>query len=169
MNEKKTNWSSFRKRIHISKPVKEVYLSWATKSTIEKWFLEKADYFDEHKKPRGINEQIQEGDSFSWKWNNWDFEEEGRILNANGTDQISFTFGKGGNVHVQLKSKNSSTEVILTQDNIPDDEQSKMDLFVGCATGWTFWLANLKAWLEHGITLHATGLTQSETADLVNS
>jgi hypothetical protein len=40
---------------------------------------------------------------------------------------------------------------------------------VGCATGWTFWLANLKAWLEHGITLHATGLSQADTTNLVNS
>jgi hypothetical protein len=27
---------------------------------------------------------------------------------------------------------------------------------VGCSNGWTFWLANLKAYLEHGILLHET-------------
>jgi len=27
----------------------------------------------------------------------------------------------------------------------------------GCSTGWTFWLANLKAWLEHGILLNDRG------------
>jgi uncharacterized protein YndB with AHSA1/START domain len=169
MNEKQTDWTCFKKRIVINKPVREVYLCLATKSRIEKWFLEKADYYDENRGKRASDDPVQEGDSFSWKWNNWDFEEEGKILNANAKDQISFTFGKGGNVHIQLNEKNGSTELVLTQDDIPDDEQSKMDLFVGCATGWTFWLANLKAWLEHGITLHATGLAQSETSDLVNS
>jgi len=34
---------------------------------------------------------------------------------------------------------------------------------------WTFWLTNLKAYLEHNITLHAKGLNQDETMDLVNS
>jgi hypothetical protein len=40
---------------------------------------------------------------------------------------------------------------------------------VGCSTGWTFWLTNLIAYLEHDITLHAKGLKQYETKDLVNS
>jgi hypothetical protein len=44
-----------------------------------------------------------------------------------------------------------------------------MEIFVGCITGWTFWLTNLKAYLEHNITLHAKGLKQDETMDLVNS
>jgi len=40
---------------------------------------------------------------------------------------------------------------------------------VGCSNGWTFWMANLKAYLEHGITLHAKGMKQSEVADFVNA
>lgn len=169
MNQEKPNWNSFRKRILISKPIETVYTSWTTQSEIERWFLEKARYFSSEGIKRDPDEQVRQGDSFSWKWNNWEFEEKGNILDANGKDLISFTFGTGGNVHVHLKRKNGDTEVILIQDDIPDDEKSRMDLFVGCATGWTFWLANLKAWLEHGITLHATGLAQSDTADLVNS
>ena len=91
-----------------------------------------------------------------------------RILTANGRSEISFTFGKGGNVRVELTETAAATEVVLTQDDIPTDEQSKQEIYTGCATGWTFWLANLKAWLEHDITLHATGLKAGETADLVN-
>ena len=70
---------------------------------------------------------------------------------------------------MKLMEKEGSTEVTLVQDNIPTDEESRMNLFVGCITGWTFWLTNLKAYLEHGITLHAKGLQQDETTDLVNS
>lgn len=167
--DQKNDWTRFQKRIHIQKPIKEVYDSWTTKSSIEKWFLERANYQDHDGRARKPDEKAQQGDLFIWKWNNWDFEEKGEILKANGKDSLSFTFGKAGNVHVELKEKGGITEIILIQDQIPTDDKSRKELFVGCSTGWTFWLANLKAWLEHGITLHATGLRQEETTDLVNS
>lgn len=164
------DWTCFRKRIHIQKSISELYKAWATKAAIEQWFLEKADYRSPEGAIRAADQPFQKDDHFSWKWHNWNFTEEGRILEANGSDRVSFTFGAGGNVQVDLKDAGKrGTEVILTQDAIPTDEKSKMHLFVGCSTGWTFWMANLKAWLEHGITLHATGLQQDETADLVNS
>ena len=161
------NWSTFKKRIHIYKSKPDVYTAWATKSHIEHWLLERADYKTIEGKLRESHDFIRKGDEFTWKWNNWEKEEKGEILKANGT-AISFTFGDGGTVHVELDDKKGATEVILTQENVPTDENSRMQLFVGFATGWTFWLTNLKAWLEHGLTLHATGLSQDETDDLVN-
>lgn len=162
------NWNSFTKRILINKSLESVYRSWATKKQIESWFLEKAEFSSENNQ-RQPDELVQKGDNFIWKWNNWDFAEEGQILEANGKDKISFTFGKGGIVTIKLKEINDATEVILTQDDIPTDEKSKMDIFVGCNTGWTFWLTNLKAYLEYNITLHAKGIKQDETRNLVNS
>lgn len=169
MENKEIVWSSFRKRITIEKPINELYSAWSTKAGIEAWFLENAEYKDGSNNSRKPDEEIKKGDAFTWKWHNWDIEEKGVILNANGVDLIAFTFGSGGNVKVELKPAKSATEVILIQDNIPTDEKSKKEFFVGCSTGWTFWLCNLKAWMEHGITLNATGLKQGETADLVNS
>lgn len=162
------NWKTFTKRIFINKPIKDVYRCWATQSQIETWFLEKAVFIsgENHRKP---DELVEKGDNFLWKWNNWDFTEKGEILKANGKDSISFTFGSGGNVHISLKPMDSSTEITLIQDEIPTDEKSKMDIFVGCITGWTFWLTNLKAYLEYGITLHSKGLKQEDTTNLVNS
>lgn len=162
------NWNSFTKRIGINKSIELVYRCWAIKKEIETWFLEKAD-FSAGNNLRQPDELVQKGDNFKWKWNNWDFTEEGQVLDANGKDIISFTFGTGGIVTVTLKEINDTTEVILTQEDIPTDEKSKLDIYVGCATGWTFWLTNLKAYLEHGITLHEKGLTQEETSNLVNS
>jgi len=117
------------------------------------------------------DELVQKGDLFSWKWYNRDFTEKGEVLEANSRDTISFTFGAGGNVSVTLKPADADglTEVILKQYDIPTDDKSKMDIYVGCSTGRTFWLTNLKAYLEHGITLHAKGLTQKEMNNLVNS
>lgn len=167
--EAQTDWTRFTKRILIEKPIVSVYECWATKRKMEEWFLERADYKYAHSQDRKPDEAVQPGDEFVWKWHNWDFSEEGEILEANGKDKISFTFGAGGKVHVNLKERGNATEIILTQDDIPTDEKSKKEIFAGCSTGWTFWLTNLKAYLEHGITLHAKGLKQEETTDLVNS
>lgn len=164
--ESPSKWSSFQKRILIEKPIEYLYDCWTQKEKIETWFLEKSDFYNAN----GIAQtHAAQGFKFTWKWNNWDLEEKGEVLLANGKDKVSYTFGAGGNVHISLIQKNTATEVLLIQDNIPTDEQSKMNIFVGCATGWTFWLTNLKAYAEYGITLHAKGLKQEETSNLVNS
>lgn len=169
MSSNQLDWTCFHKRIYIDKPLTEVYDAWAIPKKLATWFLEKAEYSDSEGSLRSPDERIQKGDRHSWKWNNWEVIEKGEVLEANGKDRIKFTFGSGGNVQVELKPSIHGTEVILTQNEIPEDDESKMNLFVGCSTGWTFWLANLKAWLEHDITLHSKGLKQEETKDLVNS
>jgi len=39
------------------------------------------------------------------------------------------------------------------QEEIPTDEKSMQSFYVGCKTGWTFYLANMKSILEGGIDL----------------
>lgn len=169
MDAKGIDWTSFKKRIFIDKSLNDVYSAWATQYKMEIWFLENSFFLDPSGQARNPDEPIQKGDTFIWKWNNWEIEEKGEILEANAKDRISFTFGKGGIVHVEMKDSKGCTEVILTQEEIPSDEKSKMDYYVGCSTGWTFWLANLKAWMEHGVLLQAKGLSKDDTMDLVNS
>lgn len=162
------NWNTFSMRILIDQTIEAVFECWATQEKIEKWFLEKASYYygGEKRKP---DELVQKGDTFNWKWNNWNFTEKGEILDTNGKNSISFTFGSGGKVNVELSEIDGMTEVQLTQSDIPTDEKSKLEIYVGCSTAWTFWLTNLKAFLEYGITLNAKGLKQEETKNLVNS
>ena len=73
---------------------------------------------------------------------------------ANGKDELEFTFAGQSKVHIQLIPDSGSVLVVLKQYEIPADEESKLHIHVGCSNGWTFWLANLKAYLEHGILLH---------------
>lgn len=96
------DWTCFSKCISINKPIKEVYDAWAIPVQVSTWFLEKAEYTAKDGKPRRPDDHIQEGDIQQWKWNNWDFIEEGKVLKANGRDQVSFTFGDAGNVHILL-------------------------------------------------------------------
>lgn len=167
--DNKIDWTTFKLRIQIDSSMETVYKAWATSGKLKEWFLEKASFESAIGKDRRADELCKKDDSYTWKWHNWEFEESGKILEANGKDSLSFVFGAGGKVSVTLKKIGGQTEIWLTQYDIPTDETSKMNYFIGCKTGWTFWLTNLKAWLEHNITLNAVNLTQSETKYLVNS
>ncbi|MFI5196443.1 MAG: SRPBCC domain-containing protein [Chitinophagales bacterium] len=75
-------------------------------------------------------------------------------------------FTKAGIVTVQLKDMGDATEMILTQTQIPTDEQSRMNFHVGCSTGWTFYFANIKSILEGGLDLRNKSLSYS---NVINS
>lgn len=168
MKDQSIDWTQFVRRITIEKPIETVYTAWAVPVKLENWFLEKAVFVNEHGEPRKSDQLVQAGDRFIWKWHNHREEERGEITGANDADTLSFTFGAGGNVQVKLLENNGSTEVKLTQHGIPADEKSKMDVYVDGITGWTFWLTNLKAWLEHGITLHARSIGEEKVIDMIN-
>lgn len=149
------NWSSFVVRIPVNAPVPALYAMWATRSGMEHWFLRMSEY----KSPGGVlrahDEFVQTGDTYSWLWHGWpdEVEEKGTILHCNGADQFSFSFGKAGNCTVQIKEEQGTTLVELEQVNIPTDEEGKHYWHLGCKTGWTFYLTNLKSLLEGGIDL----------------
>ena len=151
------SFESFVKKIYIRATLEKLYGCWATQEGICSWFLREAVYRTEDGKQRGPDEKIQVGDRYTWRWFNWDGEESGEILEANGNDTLTFSFADFCNVTVSLQREGEDILLTLEQSNIPTDEESKMNIHVGCSNGWTFWLANLKAYLEHGILLHETG------------
>ncbi len=59
-------------------------------------------------------------------------------------------------VSVSFENHNNVVIVTLKQFEIPEDDESKLKIHFGCSNGWTFWLTNLKAYLEHGILLNET-------------
>jgi hypothetical protein len=56
-------------------------------------------------------------------------------------------------VDIQLKQEDGYVLVELTQKNIPTDENSKRNIRLGCHTGWSFYLVNLKSVYEGGLDL----------------
>ena len=68
-------------------------------------------------------------------------------------DLFKFTFGEAGVCTVRIIEENGIRIVELVQTDIPDDERGKHYWHVGCKTGWTFYLANLKSLMEGGIDL----------------
>ena len=152
-NHQPIDWTKFVRRIHINKPIQQVYNAWTVPEQIEQWFLEKADYLQVNGEFRDKNNSYQKGDSYVWKWWGWEHLEKGDVLEANDIDHITFTFS-GGRVDILLSSENDGTLITLLQSGIKTDEATKMNVYNSCCLGWSFWMVNLKAWLEHGITLN---------------
>lgn len=148
------NFHSFTKKIYIKAALDKIYWCWGTEEGICSWFLKEATYKMKNKEQRGASDMIEAGDEYTWKWYNWDGQEDGEVLVANGKDELEFTFAGKSKVQIKLETEGDLVLVTLRQYHIPTDEESKLHIHVGCSNGWTFWLANLKAYLEHGILLH---------------
>ncbi|WP_222983659.1 SRPBCC family protein [Flagellimonas meishanensis] len=152
---KKLSFDSFTKKIFIKASMDKLYWCWGTSEGICSWFLSGAKYTSTSGGERKPDEKIQPGDSYVWKWHNWDGQATGEVIEANGTDHLVITF-EGSEVSVTLEDHKSAVLVTLHQYNIATDDESKLNVHYGCSNGWTFWLANLKAYLEHGILLNET-------------
>ncbi len=151
----KLTFDCFTKKIFIKAPIEKLYWCWGTSEGITSWFLSTAIYTSATGEERKVDENIQAGDSYLWKWHNWDGKEEGTVLKANGKDFLEVSFADS-KVSVTLEDHEKAVLVTLKQHEIPVDEESKLNIHHGCSNGWTFWLANLKAYLEHGILLNET-------------
>lgn len=153
--ENSYDWSRFVVRINVNAPAEKLYNAWATRKGMEYWFLRLSEYKDASGKLRGSDEPVSKGDTYKWLWHGWtdDTVEHGQILDCNGKDLFSFSFGKAGNCTVRIYKELDETIVELVQDNIPTDEQGKHYWHVGCKTGWTFYMSNLKSLYEGGVDL----------------
>jgi hypothetical protein len=149
------DWSQFVTRINVNAPMDKLYAFWATRAGIEYWFLRMSEYSMPNGPLRGAQEFAQKGDRYCWRWHGWSDEttEYGTILEANGKDFFHFTFGMDCDCAVTIKQESNYNMVELIQSDIPTDDDGKMNWHLGCKTGWTFYLANLKSMAEGGIDL----------------
>ncbi|MFZ1527551.1 MAG: SRPBCC domain-containing protein [Ferruginibacter sp.] len=153
--EQNYTWSRFTLRVNVNAPVETLYRLWATRAGMEKWFLRVCEYKGHNGTLKEENEPVQPGDIYRWLWHGWPdgTVENGKILECNGKDFLKFSFGKAGNCSIRIKQEGAYTLVELMQDEIPDHDQGKQYWHVGCKTGWTFYMANLKSICEGGIDL----------------
>lgn len=153
------NWSIFTVRININAPIISIYEMWATTAGMEKWFLRQCEIKNNNGMVKASNDLIEKGDRFLWRWHGWpdDVEERGEILQANGTDQLGFTFGQhdaeGMTCMVKIYTEEAENICEIIQENIPETEKGKSYYHIGCLSGWSFYLTNLKSILEGGIDL----------------
>lgn len=153
------NWHTFSARININSTITSIYEMWATAAGMEKWFLRMCELKNKHEETKAVADLVNPGDQFLWRWYGWpdDVQEKGEILEANGTDRLGFTFGQEGaeamTCLVKIYREEDETICEIVQDNIPDGEKGKCYYHIGCLTGWTFFLTNMKSILEGGVDL----------------
>lgn len=168
------HWDHFTRSIFINAPRSKVFDAWTIPEQIETWFLEKAIFLDRTGLDRPKNERIQNEDRYQWKWWNYGVVEEGRVQTIDQEMRfIDFLFvGEKCPVRVIFKDLGEKTLVQLSQSQIPWDDKSKAQIHMGCSQGWSFWMVNLKAWLEHGVILHEKedipNVDEFEILELVN-
>lgn len=147
------DWTKFDRKIRLEASAESIYNAWMNIDEIQKWFLRKIIVLNME------NEKVlTQGDKIIWNWHNTDFPQEVEILKNEPFEQLAFTFGHEMEVHITIKKEGQFNVVHLQQRNIPTGDKSKYNFYAGCMRGWTFWLANLKAFLDHGICLHDTSL-----------
>lgn len=148
-------WSSFTLRVAIKAEPQQVFDAWATQAGLERWFLRKAEFKTPDGSVRERNAHVQKGDVYEWLWFGYDDNtvERREVIEANGKNLFRFIFSGDCIVTVVIKHEHGATLVELKQENIPLDEDPKMNLCLGCSNGWTFYMANLKSILEGGIDL----------------
>ena len=147
------DWTSFTKKIAIQANVSDLYDAWTIPEKLETWFLRKAEYERENKDLVDRNANIAANDAYKWSWFLYDPIETGRVLIANGTDHLQFTFAGECVVDVKLIPFGKDVVVQLTQSNIPTDDSSKRGIRLGCESGWSFFMLNLKSVCEGGLDL----------------
>ncbi len=152
------DWSRFTCKVNINAPLQEIYDAWTVPFQMERWFLRKATFRRNDNSDREAMMHITEGDTYHWLWQGHadDVFEEGNVIHANGVDKLQFSFVKGATVTVDLGTAAGENIVLLTQENIPTDDFGKEHYHIDCVRGWTFYLANLKSFLEGGIDLRNT-------------
>lgn len=111
-------------------------------------------------------ENVSADCKYEWNWFAQNYFESGKVITANGTDLFEFTFAGDCKVQVKLTEVKNYVLVEITQKEIPLDNNSKQNIRLGCAFGWTFYLINLKSVLEGGLDLRNK---DSEMEGMVNN
>ncbi|MEI9943691.1 MAG: SRPBCC domain-containing protein [Chitinophagaceae bacterium] len=149
------NWGRFAVRINIKASIEKLYWCWATRKGIEYWFLRLSEYKSPGGNLRAAEEFVDKGDTYKWQWYGYPDEvtELGTVLDLNGKDNFQFKFGDAGICTIKIYPEQDENIVELIQDNIPTDEKGKQIWHIGCKTGWTFYMTNMKSMLEGGTDL----------------
>lgn len=159
MHPQNHDWTYFKRQIFIKAECAEVFKAWTTAKGITAWFIAEAQYTTVNGQHRALDEQIQSGDQYYWRWHQ-DLETQGEILEVQPNTRLCFTFGNKGDgsdekviVTVSFTELDNETMIELHQDNMPTSDDDKRRWYLGCNMGWSFFMTNLKALLEYGADL----------------
>lgn len=151
-----------------AKPTR-VYRALATSAGLETWFPNVARYIERRGRNRRRTEPAKAGDTY-YKWFVYagGVEGTGKVLKARKDRLLALTFGTNGDICFALTTTGRGTLVELVQNRIPTGPKARVESHLGCRTGWTFFLTNLKSVLEGGHDLRETDPQRARDVSLVN-
>lgn len=144
------DWSQFSVRIPIPADPKAIATAWLSQEGLERWFLSMAEFVQPNGELRRRDEPFKPGDTYRWRWFGYPHTETGEVLETNEGDFVRFVFGKAGIVSVGIDQENDESILRLKQEEIPTDDEARMNWYAGCKSGWTFYMCNLKSLLLGG-------------------
>ena len=152
MNEHKFSLTQFERGILLNISMEEAYKYAGTSNGISKWFIGEAIYTapDGHTRPG--DEPAQKGDKYTFNWVYKDLSLSGEVLDANGKDFVSFTFGGTATFNIKLSELDGRVFFNLSQISDPDNPMPEM-AHINCYVCWSFFLLNLKSVAENGFDL----------------
>ena len=154
---KKFDWSRFLLKIAIKASPEKVFKAWTDGKIVSRWFSVKAEI--EPKKNGRIYYEWLAGDKL-----------EARIIEIVKNRKFVIPFGsKGERLEVKIKKHGSGSICELRQYNMKTGPKDRVNMHMGCKTGWVFFLTNLKSYLEHGIDLRSHDKKRSYNQNFVNS
>ncbi len=164
----KHDWSKFTRSINIKAPLLAVYRAWTTPVNLETWFVRSAQFRISNGELRPQSGPVYSSDTYEWLWYGQPDSavDKGKVIETNGVDSVKFSFAGGAFVSVHMEPMGDEVLVRLTQEDIPTDENGKVNYNMECQVGWTFYLTNLKSILEGGLDLRNKNDTIN---DVVNS
>lgn len=154
MPKKKYDWTQFTQKVAVAAPVEKVFRMWTDPAQLKTWF------------PADAKINLKKGGEYEWKLAAG-VKEKGKVLSVRKPSKLSFTFA-GSVCDVTFKKDKRGSLVTLHQHNIPETEKGRYDIFLNCSCGWTFYLTNLKTFLEYGIDLRDSGARQIRSGPVFN-
>ncbi len=152
----KHDWTQFLLKVNINAVPSRVFRAWTVSKELNKWFTCGGSI--EPRKGGTFRQIFLDGTTY-----------DSQVLAVRKGTLLRFSFGKDEKVEVKIKKAGKGAECWLKQYDMKTGPNDKWNMHMGCRIGWTFFLANLKAYLEHGIDLRSQDPKKTWKEHYINS
>ncbi len=141
----------FELKIWINARPRDLFASWVRPDRLARWFQHSARAFARDR-PDVDKPEADEGDRYEWRLNHG-HRSTGTYLDVRPDEMlVRLSFGGDGDMSTRFHAEpnDGGTMVHLTHHGLPSGD---VETYADVKCGWTFYLANLKAFHEHAVDL----------------